>query len=405
MNSHVLSSAGPRPVSQAPARFRRSHVGWADRTPLSAWSLLGCLLAMAIVCQRLFVGQASCPAAARDLAMSAGVVSMRAGRRRTPGRSPDPSEPCADYSRFSTNLQRDASIPDQQRNCQEKAATNGHTIQSELEFYDEAVSGTKRERTGLNAMLAAAEAGKFKVLYLYSLSRLARESVISLPLLKHLVYNLGVRVISVTEGIDSDDTAWELIAHIMSIVHEQYVRDLADNVFRGQEGTVLANLCVGDYCFGFTSVAIPGSEQGRRGRNAKPRMMYMINPETVAWVVRIFHWFVRERRTLRWIARELNRLAAPKDHRATTPNWRHQYLARLLRNRKYQGWWPWGKMTNVRDPLTGKIRQEERTPEEAEKWLRHLPHLQVIDDAMFEQAQQLLAKNDAPQRPAAPEGV
>ena len=74
------------------------------------------------------------------------------------------------------------------------------------------------DRTGLNAMLAAAEAGKFKVLYFHSLSRLARESVISLPLLKHLVYNLGVRVISVTEGIDSDNTAWELIAHIMSIV-------------------------------------------------------------------------------------------------------------------------------------------------------------------------------------------
>ena len=59
--------------------------------------------------------------------------------------------------------------------------------------------------------------------------------MISLPLLKHLVYNLGVRVISVTDGIDSDNTAWELIAHIMSIISEQYVRDLAANVFRGQE--------------------------------------------------------------------------------------------------------------------------------------------------------------------------
>ena len=243
-------------------------------------------------------------------------------------------------------------------------------------------------------MMAAAEAGEFKVLYLHSLSRLARESVITLPLLKHLVYNLGVRVISVTEGIDSDNTAWELIAHIMAIVHEQYVRDLAANVFRGQEGTVLSNLCVGDYCFGFASVPIPGSEQGRRGRNVKPRKMYVIDPETVAWVARIFHWFVRERRTLRWIARELNRLAAPKDHRSSKPNWRHQYLPRLLRNEKYLGRWRWGKMANVRDPLTGKIRQEEREPKEYEKWLRHFPHLQIIDNETFEQAQQLLKKND-----------
>ena len=361
MNLSVLVSAGQRPAPEVLADFRRQLVRWADQMPFSAWNLLSCLLATAIVCQMLFFGQAAAKSTAMDLAMPAGLASTRAGRRGTSGGSPDPSVPCGSYSRFSSDLQRDDSISDQQRKCHEKAATNGHTILSDFEFHDEAVSGTKRDRTGLNDLLAAAEAGKFKVLYLHSLSRLARESVISLPLLKHMVYNLGVRVISVTEGIDSDNTAWELIAHIMSIVHEQYVRDLAANVFRGQEGTVLSKLCVGDYCFGFTSVPIPGSEQGRRGRNAKPRKMYVIDPETVAWVARIFHWFVRERRTLRWIARELNRLAAPKDHRSTKPNWRHQYLPRLLRNRKYLGWWGWGKMTNVRNPLTGKIHQEERT--------------------------------------------
>ncbi len=157
---------------------------------------------------------------------------------------------------------------------------------------------------------------------------------------------------------------------------------------------MLAGNSVGDYCFGFHSVETPGSEQGRGARKAKPRKAYTIDPETAAWVSRIYQWFVTERRSLRWITRDLNRQGAPKDHRATTKQWRHQYLPRLLRNRKYVGVWPWGQMRNVRDPLSGKIHQEDRSPEEKEKWLRHFPDLRLIDDETFQAAQRLLKEND-----------
>lgn len=322
-------------------------------------------------------------------------MSRYIDERSSYGPPVDPSIRCASYARFSSDMQRDESIADQQRKCAEKAAAEGHVIAAELEFSDEAVSGTKRDRDGLNDLLTAARDGKFEVLYFHSLSRLSRESVITLPLLKDLVHNYGVRVISVTEGIDSHDTAWELIAHIMSIVHEQYLKDLAANVLRGQEGTVLAGYAVGDHCFGYCTKAVVGSEQGRRGRNAKPRKLYAIDPETAAWVPRIFDWFVKERRTLRWIARELNRLQAPKDHRATTKGWHHSYLTRLLKNRKYVGMWPWGQRKNVRDPLTGNVRQVERAAEETEKWQRHFPDLQLVDQETFDAAQRLLANNQA----------
>jgi site-specific DNA recombinase len=305
----------------------------------------------------------------------------------------DPSVRCATYARFSCDRQRDESITDQQRHCGEKARENGHAICRELEFSDEAVSGTKLERAGLNALLAAAESGQFDVLYVYSLSRLSRESVITLPLLKKLVYNHGIRVVSATEGIDSRDSSWEIISHIMSIVHEQYVKDLAKNVFRGQEGVVLSGRCAGDYCFGYGSIPVPGSEPARPGRGDKPPKMYVIDPQAAAWVERIFQWFVQERRSLRWIAQELNRRGVPKDHRATTPRWTHRLIAKLLGNRKYIGQWPWGERKNVRDPLTGKVRQVARSPEECEKWVRDLPHLRLVDDPLFEQAQQLLRHN------------
>ena len=84
-------------------------------------------------------------------------------------------------------MQREDSITDQQRWCREAAAKDGASIAPELEFQDAAVSGTKLDREGLNALLQAAEQGRFQRLYFYSVSRLARESVITMPIFKRLV--------------------------------------------------------------------------------------------------------------------------------------------------------------------------------------------------------------------------
>jgi site-specific DNA recombinase len=306
-------------------------------------------------------------------------------------------EPCASYSRYSSEHQREESITDQQRKCHESAKSNGHAIAPELEFYDQAVSGTKLHREGLDKMLAAAEAGKFSTLYFYSVSRLARESVISMPLLKKLVHVHRVRIISVTEGIDSSRDGWELLASILGVMAERYVKDLGVSSFRGQEGAILAGFSVGDHCFGYKSVPIAGSENGRKGRNAKPHMTYVIDERTAPWVFRIFHWFVVELRSVRWITRELNRLGAPKDHRSTTKTWHHQQVTDLLKRTKYVGKWPWGQMQNVRDPFTGKVSQENRPAEECEKWTRDFTHLRIISDEVMAAAQARLGANERKQ--------
>ena len=127
-----------------------------------------------------------------------------------PKTSIDPSVLCGSYSRNGGGSQGDDSVADQQRKCREKAEENGHHISPELEFFEKAISGSKRHCAGLDQLLAAAEAKRIKVLYFHSLNRLSRERAITLRLLKHLAYDCGVRIVSVSEGIDSQDTAWEL---------------------------------------------------------------------------------------------------------------------------------------------------------------------------------------------------
>ena len=162
------------------------------------------------------------------------------------------------YTRFSSKAQDDRTISDQQRQCRERASRDGYDVLQALEFTDEAISGAKRSRLGFNNMMAAARAGSIKVLYFCNLSRLARDCVLTLQTMRELVYSLKVRVISIDEGIDTDQSdSWELIVAILSVQNQQFLKSLAQNVFRGQEGVVLDRLCVGDYCFGFASDAGP----------------------------------------------------------------------------------------------------------------------------------------------------
>lgn len=239
--------------------------------------------------------------------------------------------------------QQDASSIDQQRRkCREKAAANGHDLRPAFEFADEAVSGTRPDRTGLQAMLAAARDRRFGVLYVESLSRLAREFVLTVPMLQELVYVHKVRVISTSEGVDSAAAGWELMAIFRSWMHGEFLAALRAAVLRGPEDAVLNDYSVGDWCLECASEPVPGTEAGRRGRNTKPRKRVVVREDHARWVRQVFTWFVAERRSLVWIARELTRRGAPKDHRATTPEWRPEYLATLLWNRKYVGVWPWG---------------------------------------------------------------
>jgi len=330
---------------------------------------------------------------------SASIDRPRSRRRGRPcetqvGCDDEDSTVAASYARYSSGNQREEGTADQHRKNLELAAKNQHRIPPDLQISDEKVSGTKLRRRGLDAVLHAAEAGEFATLYLYSLSRLARESVITMPMLKRLVYTYGIRVICVSEGLDSDRNDWELLAAIMSVIHERFLKELSEAVHRGQEGMVLAGYSVGDHCFGYDSVPAPGEEAQPRGKNQRVRKIYQINLTEAEWVHRIFEWFVREKRSIRWIVKELNRLKAPKDHRSSKPEWEHGLVIDKLSNEKYIGIWHWGQRQNLRDPFTGNKSQKFRPEEECEQWVRTFEHLQIIDDATFLAAQQRLKENE-----------
>ena len=137
---------------------------------------------------------------------------------------------------------------------------------------------------------------------------------------------------------------------------------------------------------------MPGTGSQRKGRNDRQQKRYIIVPTEAAWVVRIFNWFVIERKSLNWIARELTRGGAPKDHRSTTPQWTHALVADLLKNRKYIGVWSWGERHNVRELTTGKIHQEDRRTTKRTSGCDIFLNWNLWIGEIFDRAQSLLAE-------------
>lgn len=317
------------------------------------------------------------------------------GNRPAPGdNEDDDTRPvAASYSRYSSENQNDSSIEDQQRRTREEASRLGFRLPPELQYDDHAISGTKLERAGLQQMLADAKSSKFQVIMFYSLSRLGRESAITSPILKQLVAEFDIRVISIADGIDSNNSNWEFSELFTNLQNEKFITNLAFDVFRGQEGTILSGFAVGDHRFGYASIESPNGERRGRGRNSLPRMVYVINEDQAQWVRQIFNWFVIDRRSISWIVRELNRLEAPKDHRSTTTSWRSQLVVGALRSEKYTGNWTWGARRNRRRPSDGKVTQVPRSAADTQKWNRSRPDLRIIDQAIFDAAQKILDDN------------
>jgi putative DNA-invertase from lambdoid prophage Rac len=125
------------------------------------------------------------------------------------------------YTRIST-LVHGQSILNQTEPLTEYVKNRGfNLIQS---YSDEGISGTKSSRAGLDALLKDAKRGKFKIVVVMEISRLARDVRHLLNFL-HELSELGVSVISLREGIDfSGAFGKAMVAIIGALV--QVERDL-----------------------------------------------------------------------------------------------------------------------------------------------------------------------------------
>ncbi len=278
---------------------------------------------------------------------------------------------CAIYCRYSTDMQKESSLVDQEREAREYAERHGWTVVGV--YADAAMSGGSSNRPDFERLKADADRGAFDVVLSESLDRLSRNLSVSSQLLDELNF-AGVRLFTIQYGEMN-----KMLVGVIGAVSDQFSSDLRDKVKRGQKGRVLHGKVAGGVGYGYT-VGEPGERK--------------IDPEQALVVHRIFNMFA-DGVSPRAIAKILNDegIEGPKGNvwKDTTIRGQRDRGTGLLNNEAYVGRLIYGRTQYTKNPKTG--RRVSR-PQPEENWtVTEVPELRIIDDELWHRVKERQAVN------------
>ena len=189
-----------------------------------------------------------------------------------------------------------------------------------IEVYsDEGITGTStKKRDNFNRMIKDCEDGKIDTILTKEVSRFARNTVDTLNYTRRLS-QIGVNVIFMNDGIDTNDKDGELRLTIMASIAQEESRKISERVKWG-----IRRKMEDGWVYGRSEML------GYRTKNGKLEIV----PEEAETVKRIFHSYVYEGKGCRTIANDLNAAGL------LTVNgkmWREDGVIRILKNDKYTG--------------------------------------------------------------------
>ncbi len=193
------------------------------------------------------------------------------------------------------------------------------------------------------------------------LSRLSRSNHQMLTMVNRFNY-YQVKIISVSEGIVSDDENSKLGIHIRGLINEIYLDDLKKKTIRGLEGQKLRGFSSGESVYGYKSHPVGELKLNKKGQPKYEGMVHKIFEEESLIVKRIYKEFT-EGKSINSITQNLNENNIPTK-RNLPGGWNTSTVSRILKNEKYVGKWIWRKWRNVRDPITGKTKKFARPEKE-----------------------------------------
>jgi site-specific DNA recombinase len=286
------------------------------------------------------------------------------------------------YARYSSELQRDASIEDQIRLCKRRI-TDESWSPGDI-YRDHAMSGSIRMRPAYQKLLEDARAGAFDVVVAEALDRLSRDQEDVAALYKHLTF-AGVKLLTLAEGEIN-----ELHVGLKGTMNALFLKDIAAKTHRGLEGRVREGSSGGGLCFGYDVVRALDSrgEPVRGGRS--------INTAEGAIVLRIFNDFSAGQ-SPRSIAKALNRDSIPGPRGAewgpSTINGNRERGTGILNNELYIGRLVWNRLHYLKDPRTGKRISRQNA---ADTLIVHdVPDLRIVPQDLWDVAKQ---RQDTPSR-------
>jgi DNA invertase Pin-like site-specific DNA recombinase len=275
------------------------------------------------------------------------------------------------YARYSSDLQREASIDDQVRICRERLTREGWRLHQV--YSDREISGSNLLRAGVQTLMADAGRGYFSVIVAESLDRISRDQEDIAALYKRLSF-AGVKIVTLSEGEIN-----ELHIGLKGTMGALYLKDLADKTRRGLRGRVEAGKSGGGLTYGYDVVkTLDANGEPIRGERT-------INEDQARIVRRIFEEYATGRSS-RTIAVDLNKDGVPcpsgKAWGHSTINGNRERGTGILSNELYIGRLVWNRLRYIKDPATGK-RVSRLNPED--EWIiQDVPDMRIVDQELWD---------------------
>ena len=273
------------------------------------------------------------------------------------------------YARFSTDMQRDTSIEDQERLCIRLIDGRGwHHVKT---FADRGLSGASHMRPGYQDLIRFVRENRCEVVVAESIDRISRDQEHIARFHKVMSFQGGI-ICTVAEGVVN-----ELHVGLKGTMAALFLKDLAQKTKRGLEGRIAKGKSGGGNAYGYS--VVPGEERGERTID-----------ECEAHIIRrIFKEFANGK-SPKQIARDLNRdhIPAPR-----TALWRDTAIrghikrgTGILNNELYIGRLVWNRQRYIKDPETGKRVSRRNSDEEIK--VTAVPHLRIINDDLWQRVKQ-----------------
>lgn len=295
------------------------------------------------------------------------------------------------YARVSSEKQADTkTIASQIAVLRERIQFDGETLADEMQFVDDGFSGTTLIRPGLERLRDYIASGLVDKIYVLSPDRLARKYAYQVLLIDEFKHS-GIELIFINHEVGRTPEG-ELLLQMQGMIAEYERAKILERCRRGrlhtaQRGSVNVLTCA-PYGYRYISKS-----------NNVGDAVFEINETEAENVKKIFDWFVREKKTLREVARELKNTGQVT--RFGKENWGRRTIAQILNNTAYKGMAAFGKTRcgPIRPrlrPVRCKSGQSKQTysaydvPED--EWI-YIPVPSIIDATVFDAAQEQLQEN------------
>lgn len=274
------------------------------------------------------------------------------------------------YARYSSDLQRDASIEDQIRHCRQRASREGWQVVEE--YTDHAMSASDLHRPGIQQLLQDLGKKPFDIILTESLDRLSRD-LADMATIHKLAEFAEVKIVTL-----ADNEVTDLLVGLKGTMNVQFLRDLAAKTRRGLRGRVAQGKSGGGNSFGY-DVVHTSDASGLPIRGDR-----RINEDQAAIVRRIFTEYAAGA-SPKAIAKRLNaeRVPGPRG-----PSWGPSTIhgnpergTGILNNELYVGRIVWNKLRYRKDPTTG--RRISRLNPKADWTTTDVPELRIVDEELW----------------------